>query len=219
MKILNSWFLKWRWKVAQAVEIRWWKKYLSDQMPEDYLAQKRAYWRRVLKQINLTFNKQDLILDAGCGPAGVFILLDPYKVHALDPLLDEYESRLEHFDRGKYPRTTFFNSQIEAFQSKHQYDKVFCLNAINHVEDIRKGFDQLAALTKKEGTLIVSIDAHNYWGFKFLFRLLPGDILHPHQYDVEEYKKMLEERGLRIIDCINLKRQFLFDYYIITAKK
>ena len=52
--------------------------------------------------------------------------------------------------------------------------------------------EKLVKLTKSGGKLIVSIDAHNYQLFKHVFRLITGDILHPHQYDLKEYKKMLE---------------------------
>ena len=219
MKILKYWFLKWRWKVAQAVEIRWWKNYLRDQKPTEYLIKKQSYWQRVLNQINLEVNEEDFLLDAGCGPAGIFINFDQNQVHALDPLLDQYETELSFFKREDFPWVQFHKCQLEEFDTRGQYDKVFCLNAINHVENIQIGFDRLAALVKENGTLVVSIDAHNYWGFKHLFRLLPGDILHPHQYDIREYREMLETRGMQILDCINLKQQFFFDYYILTAKK
>ena len=69
---------------------------------------------------------------------------------------------------------------LEDFESPKNYDKVFCLNAINHVEDLGLCFDKLVQFTRSGGTLIVSIDAHNYQLFKHVFRLLPGDILHPH---------------------------------------
>ena len=34
--------MKWRWKIAQAAEIKWWKQYLKKQTPAEYLKNKRA---------------------------------------------------------------------------------------------------------------------------------------------------------------------------------
>ena len=137
----------------------------------------------------------------------------------MDPLLDSYEEKLTHFSKKQYPDIRFFNEPLETFSPKEKYDKVFCLNAINHVADLDLSFDRLVGFAKNGGTLIVSIDAHNYSFFKKIFRLLPGDILHPHQYDLSEYQKMLSDRGCIIEQSILYDKEFFFDYYILVVKK
>ena len=211
--------MKWRWKLAQAVEIRWWKNYLGKQSPSLYLEKKKAYWERVLNTIDLKLKPGETVLDAGCGPAGIFMVLPEQKVDAVDTLLDQYEGLDGFFRKADYPYVIFHASTLEGFPSDKQYDTVFCLNAINHVENIEKGMDRLVELTRIDGRLIISVDAHNYSFFKHLFRLIPGDILHPHQYNVSEYKQMLLDRSCQIDQCVRLKKQFFFDYYIISAKK
>ena len=102
---------------------------------------------------------------------------------------------------------------------KNIYDAIFCLNAINHVADLAHCFDVLVAAAKKGGKLVVSIDAHNYKLLKHIFQALPGDILHPHQYDLAEYQAMLTTRGCSIDKVILKKHEFIFDYYVLVATK
>jgi 2-polyprenyl-3-methyl-5-hydroxy-6-metoxy-1,4-benzoquinol methylase len=207
-----------RWKIAQAAEIRWWQNYLGKKPKADYLKWKKAYWETFLKDISVVLNPKDKVLDAGCGPAGIFMLFDKQEVDAMDPLLDQYSEKLDHFKKADYPNVNFYSEPLETFQPREPYDKVFCLNAINHVADLDLCFDKLVEFVKPGGSLIVSIDAHNYWGFKKIFRLLPGDILHPHQYDLKEYQEMLTSRNCEIQHSILYKKEFFFDYYILVAK-
>lgn len=208
-----------RWKIAQAAEIRWWQNYLRKKNKSEYLTWKKIYWERLLSNLNLKFSDNEKILDAGCGPTGIFMILDKYKTDALDPLVDDYEKKTTHFSRKEYPNVQFFCEPLEGFLPKEKYDKVFCLNAINHVADLDLCFDQIVDFTKEGGTLIVSIDAHNYSFFKKIFQLLPGDILHPHQFDLAEYQKMMTDRGCKLEQSILSKEEFFFNHYILVCTK
>lgn len=208
-----------RWKIAQAAEIRWWQNYLHKKDKNDYLKWKKTYWQNLLSKIGIEPEHEDRVLDAGCGPAGIFMLFDQQRVDAVDPLLNQYDEKLQHFDPQDYPNVTFYAQPLEQFESKEQYDQVFCLNAINHVADLQLCFEKLVNLVKPGGKLIVSIDAHNYWGFKKIFRLLPGDILHPHQYDLQEYEAMLLSRNCTLEQSVLYEKAFFFNYYILVAKK
>ena len=99
------------------------------------------------------------------------------------------------------------------------FDVVFCMNCINHVYEIEKGFEKLKEVCANTGTLILSIDAHNFSFFKYLFRLVPGDILHPQQYDLHEYKTFLENQGFKILKLEVLKSEFFFTHYLIIASE
>jgi 2-polyprenyl-3-methyl-5-hydroxy-6-metoxy-1,4-benzoquinol methylase len=210
-----------RWKVAQFAERRWWKRYLSGKDVESYLKWKRDYWTK----LNLTcqhyiqIKAGQRILDAGCGPAGMFMILPENKVVAIDPLLDVYELDLNHFKKSNYPWVEFRNIGIEEFKTDDGFDVVYCMNAINHVRDIGIGFDRLTEAIKNAGYIVVSIDAHTHSLFKRLFRLLPGDILHPHQYDLNEYQQMLTSRGFTLMGTELFKHTFLFDHYVLIAQK
>ena len=208
-----------RWKIAQAAEIRWWRRYLKTKDKKEYIAWKQSYWQTFFEKTSLVLAKDARILDAGCGPAGIFMLFKEQPVDALDPLLDSYQADLPHFEKSDYPNTRFIALPLEVFQKHELYDAVFCLNAINHVADLDKSFDVLVAATKRGGDLTISIDAHNYIGLKRIFQFLPGDILHPHQYDLKDYQNMLIQRDCSIERTILYKKEFIFSYYVLVAKK
>jgi 2-polyprenyl-3-methyl-5-hydroxy-6-metoxy-1,4-benzoquinol methylase len=212
-----------RWKIAQAFEIRWWQQYLRNKSISDYEVWKSDYWLKFLESIGLSSilkDKTHKILDAGCGPAGIFMLFKNHeKVEALDPLLGEYETKLSHFRQSEYPNVYFYAQTLESFNKKEEYDTIFCLNAINHVADLGKCFDVLVDATKLGGNLVVSIDAHNQEILKKMFQLVPGDILHPHQYNLKEYSNMLTQRGCLIENTLLYKKDFIFNYFILVAKK
>ena len=67
--------------------------------------------------------------------------------------------------------------------------------------------------------MVISIDAHNHNFFKHLFRLIPGDALHPHQYDLKAYRQFLENENLEIIGEYNLDKGFFFDYWAMVVRK
>jgi len=214
--------LAFRWKIAQWFELRWWKHYLQGKDKQTYLAWKRNYWTNIINKITpyIALNSASEIIDLGCGPAGVFIALADNLVTAVDPLIDEYEQQIFFFRKSDYPNTTFIKSTIEDFKpqdANKKFDTVFCMNAINHVNDIEKAFENSRALCHEQGAIIVSIDAHRFSFFKHLFRLIPGDILHPHQYDLAEYQKLLVRNDLKITACKKLKQEFFFSHYLLVA--
>ncbi len=210
---------KWRWKFAQYLEIKWWKDYLESKDVDEYLAWKKKYWIDFISKIpNLPELKNLSILDAGCGPAGIFTILESNQVDAIDPLLDKYKT-LAHFNSANYPYTKFTTQTIEQLTIQEKYDVIFCLNAINHVENIELAYRQLAKALKPNGILVVSIDAHRNTFLHKLFKLLPGDVLHPHQYNLAEYETFLSSNQIKLFPPILLKKEFIFDYYLTYGKK
>lgn len=212
---------KWRWNTAQFAERKWWQRYLKNKDVAEYHVWKKNYWKNLLLQCAPYFkvSSQDVILDAGCGPAGMFMIFPENKVVAFDPLVDSYEQDLPHFKKSMYPNVSFINVGLEEFNSNEKFDTIFCMNAINHVHDIELSFDNLVEPTKKGTHIVVTIDAHNHSIFKHLFRLLPGDILHPHQYDLKEYESFLTRRNCKILASIHLKKEFFFDHYMLVAER
>lgn len=206
--------MKLRWKIAQAAELRWWKNYLRERPVKEYLSAKKRYWQRVLDQIDIHPAKGNTILDAGCGPAGIFLILNDHKIDAIDPLLDQYEAILPHFRPKNHPNVNFIQCSLEQFNPSLQYDFIFCLNAINHVSDIHRSLDILLSALTPGGQLIISTDAHKHSWLQPIFKAIPGDILHPHQYNLQEYRQMLLTRGAKIEQELCLKKGNIFDYWL-----
>lgn len=210
-----------RWKLAQFFEIIWWRSYLKKKEKNDYLHKKQLYWKDILAKCAPVFTVQpgDSVIDMGCGPSGLYIVLNEQKVTAVDPLLDKYEQDLEVFNRAAYPNATFVVSPIESYEDTRQYQYVFCMNAINHVSDIEAGFKKLVSLAQPGGYIIVTIDAHNRGWLKSIFRIGPGDVLHPHQYDDAEYTNMLEAPGCKVLSSVLLGEAYIFNHYMLIARK
>lgn len=211
----------WRWKTAQFAERKWWKRYLKGKDVQSYLTWKKEYWQNLLNicQHYFFIKPNQQILDAGCGPAGMFMIFPQHEITAFDPLIEEYENDLPHFKKAMYPNVHFYKNGLEDFASDNKFDVIFCMNAINHVHDIDKSFDKLIALAAPNARIVITIDAHTHTIFKKIFTLIPGDILHPHQYDLNEYQNMLTQRGCSIQGTELLKHTFLFDHYMLIAEK
>ncbi|MCB9032698.1 MAG: methyltransferase domain-containing protein [Chitinophagales bacterium] len=209
-----------KWTVAQNLELKWWKNYLKNKNVGDYLAWKKNYWLQFLKDIEIDCNDlaNKTILDAGCGPAGIFSVLNDSEVVAIDPLLDNYTT-LEHFDKNWYSHVDFVTTTIEEYRTNKKFDYVFCLNAINHVADIEKAYSVLVDQLNDNGILIISTDAHQHHFLKRIFKAIPGDALHPHQYNKKEYEQFLLDRNCSILKSYSFPANFIFDYIVWKARK
>ncbi len=212
-----------RWTIAQFFELNWWKTYLRNQSVDDYLAWKRKYWKDFLVSIELSefeFSNDNIaLLDVGCGPAGIFCIFPNKSITAVDPLIHKYQAELPHFKKINYPKVNFVQSSLEEFYSNFNYDVVFCINCINHVLDIQKSIQKLSALCKQGAMLVISTDVHHNNLLKSVFKVIPGDILHPHQYNKKEYVELLENGGFQMINEYQLKHERIFDYWVFVMKK
>ncbi len=72
---------------------------------------------------------------------------------------------------------------------------------------------------KPKGFLVMSTDAHRHPFLKKIFQLVPGDMLHPIQLDIEEYASFFEKNQVKLVKKILYKRESIFDYYILIAQK
>ena len=177
------------------------------------------HWRKVLTQVDLHLLPDERVLDAGCGPAGIFTILQAQKVDAIDPLLQDYEKKLPDFQLNQFPYVHFKTQMLEQLDQQEMYDHVFCLNAINHVANLERAAQCLIQSLKPNGTLLISIDVHRFALLKFIFRMIPGDVLHPQQDDLSDYVRLLEKLGLDIEKTLVLKQGWIFNYAVIKAKK
>ncbi len=209
------------WQLAQRLEWWWWKRYLKNKNPEEYLAWKKKYWKDFLQNLpdDLHFLAGKKIMDAGCGPAGIFIILEDNDVTALDPLMGQYLS-LPHFEESKYPYCTFLHKSLEDFSSAENFEYIFSLNAINHVADLPISLKNIYSNLKVGGKAIISTDVHRFQVLKFLLRIVPTDALHPQQHDKSDYLYLLQDIGFKNIRVVPLKPENpMFDYICFIAEK
>lgn len=209
-----------RWRLAQRLESYWWRRYLRGKQPAEYLTDKRAYWDRELDRLGWQPVPGRRVLDAGCGPAGIFIHLHgTERVAALDPLLDRYEAELEIFDRADYPAVDFIHQPLETTIPGAPFDAIYCFNAINHVADWDRALDVLTTAAAPGARMILTSDVHRHAWLKPIFRVLPGDLLHPQQHGPVAYRNALTRRGWRIDKEETLKQEAIFNYVAWVATK
>jgi SAM-dependent methyltransferase len=211
--------MKWRWKIAQYFEALWWRLYLFGKSEEDYLKWKKSYWQDFLKKNEIAVNAGDRIIEIGSGPAGIFMMFPGHQVTAVEPLLAKYKKLLSHFGGGEPGHVDFVEMPFEQYQSGSTFDKVFCLNVINHVSDLPVCMRKLYDLTEPGGQLFISVDAHRRAFLKNIFRRIPWDILHPQQHALSDYQAMLTVKGFTIERVELVRSEWIFNYYLIIAKK
>ena len=210
---------RFRWHIAQTLELRWWKRYLSNQPPALYLLKKKQYWVRVLEETGVHPVLHDRILDAGCGPAGVFTILEGYAVDASDPLIDAYAQHLDHFEPTAYPWVHFYALPLERGAPNPPYDLIYCTNAIHHVQNLHLALHTLLDALKPGGRMLLTVDVHRFTVLKFIFRWLPGDILHPQQHALQDYLRFLEDAGVTVQRTLVLKQGGIFKYVALVIQK
>jgi len=211
-----------RWRIAQRLERLWWRRYLRNKRPEAYLNEKKAYWQRVLAELDWHPVPGRRVLDAGCGPAGIFIHLHQTEhVTALDPLLDRYAAELEVFDQAAYPEVTFLQQPLEQPMEMQAFSAIYCFNAINHVADWALALDNLTAVAAPGCRMILTSDVHRHRWLEPVFRTLPGDVLHPQQHNAADYRKALSDRGWEIDREVRLRRESIFAYvaWVVSMPK
>ena len=202
-----------KWNFAQSLEKRWWQKYLQDKDPIQYLNWKKAYWKDLFGRAGIDISRLGApVLDIGCGPAGVFMILDPFEVVAVDPLLEFYQAELPIFTPEAYPWVHFVAKDFESWDMSRSFQTITCFNAINHFHDPDLTLKRIAHFAQKGATILISIDTHKHSVFKFLFRCLPIDALHPHQWDNADCLNKFKTAGLRVVNQHRLKGNFLFHY-------
>jgi len=207
------------WQTAQRLEIAWWQSYLSRQNPASYRAWKLVYWQNILKEIEC-FLPQNAkrVLDAGCGPSGIFISLQDKEVTAVDPLIKHYnQSSLLNFNN--YPYVRFEACPFENFDTREPFPIVFAMNAINHFRDIEASIRKLIQCTAAGGLLVISVDAHRYSLFKYLLRWIKIDRMHPWQYNAPEYKTMFQQKGVELKYESMLKKGLVFNHRLMVFAK
>jgi 2-polyprenyl-6-hydroxyphenyl methylase/3-demethylubiquinone-9 3-methyltransferase len=208
-----------RWRIAQKLELAWWRCYLTRRPSAAYLEAKKRYWQRLLNTAGLALRPGSRILDAGCGPAGIFLVLYGHEVVAIDPLIAAYSTYLPVFEPARYPWVVFRACRLEDFADASGFDLACCMNAVNHVEDWEGCLRQLHQLLRPEGRLLLSVDVHRRKGWQRLLQGSGADLLHPHQHRQEEYLTFLGKLGFKDLSFHRIRAGKVFDHVLISARK
>lgn len=208
-----------RWQRAQRAELRWWKKYLSRKDLSEYRKWKVAYWKSLLARLPdvLPAETGADVLDAGCGPAGIFMALSQYRVVAADSLLEQYDD-LDVFVRDDYPWVEFRAHSIE-LPFGQRFRAAFCMNVLNHVLDLRSALNNMYEAVSESGYLIMTIDVHRTRLFRWLLSVSSFDRLHPHQYSLDDYSGMLADQGFAVMHSEPIWKRGPMAHWLLVAQK
>jgi 2-polyprenyl-6-hydroxyphenyl methylase/3-demethylubiquinone-9 3-methyltransferase len=210
-------FQRFRWGVAQFFEVWWWRNYLKPKNPEEYRLWKTDYWRHYLRDCEIRISPGQRVLDAGCGPAGIFLFSRNNTV-ALDPLLNQYR-QLPHFRPDLLPGVTFVEGTLEHMTYQRMFDLIFCINTLNHVRDLSAALEAIRRAACPGATVVISIDTHNYPILARMLRIFSWpDILHPHQYTLEGYLGHFRAHGFMQRAVILKKARYMFHYHAVVLQ-
>ena len=85
-----------------------------------------------------------------------------YSSKDCDQIEQDIYKELPVFTPHKHTWVNYVNCAIEDLEEVEKYDVIFCMNVINHVNNIELAYQKLIRALKPNGKIIVSIDAHNY---------------------------------------------------------
>lgn len=186
------------WKRAQTGHLETWQIYAEQggrRTPE-----REALWRSILKTVEerRPFEKDERVLDIGCGLDSVLDYVGSVRGFTLDSLMAELRPLglnpgLEHA-AGLLEQLPYADASL---------DRVFLLNVLDHVRDPHAGLREIARVLRPGGMLFLSVDLYTgrrYWvkrGRKFWDRLRGARTKHPWVFSAPDVDRML--RGLGFV--------------------
>lgn len=155
------------------------------------MSQAQQYNRWTLRKID--FYLQGDILEVGCG-IGNFTkeLIHFGNVFAID-IDKEYVSTTLKLLKGK-AHIGFGDIEKGLYFFKSQrFDRVVCINVLEHIQDDDKALDNIYSLLKNEGYLILLVPAH-----QFLYGSIDKSIGHFRRYNKKSLIAILKNKGFKI---------------------
>lgn len=147
------------------------------------------------------------ILDIGCAD-GTFtkVILEKSlarKIIAIDALASSIAYATRRFARSKKLSFRVADAHNLPFKDK-EFDAIFCLETMEHVEDPKKVISEIHRVLKDGGHAIVLVPSEN-WLFRFivwpLWKLWRGRIwkdTHLHRFSADRLVHLMEKDGFKI---------------------
>jgi SAM-dependent methyltransferase len=172
---------------------------------------------------SISFNKEQKVLDFGCGTGLVGLKIAPLvksvvfmdiSAKMLDVLISKIESENEIY-KGIKERSTVINGGIEKYKIA-DIDIIFSLMALHHIEDTQAVFGHISSVLKPGGILVIGDLKEEDGSFH-------GDEKVPHNgFDVHTLAREAENSDMEIIlaDTYNTinKKDKRYDQFILIAR-
>jgi len=157
------------------------------------------FWQRLKKAIKLLPRENNLnILDLGCG-AGIF--LD--KLHEISQNQKNYhltgtDTNAKVLELDK-PYSLIQSDLATKLPFKDQeFDVVFCLDVLEHCQDLNIPLKEISRILKPNGHLIVSVPTENFFYkcsrflLKGTFSMQEGPAAGPHHHTAYQVRKLIK---------------------------
>jgi ubiquinone/menaquinone biosynthesis C-methylase UbiE len=99
------------------------------------------------------------VLDLGCGPHGGLIGFTDCDKYGVDHLIEEYKKIGYPLDKHGIK---YYQAKSEKLLFPNSYfDVVICINALDHVDSLRKTIKEISRILRKDGIFIAQINFHD----------------------------------------------------------
>jgi len=199
------------------------KKIVPEYRSKNFLVRK-LFFRRLETAFDLFCSKLNReenlrLVDLGCGE-GVFLKMIEKKFKGIEtfgldinPNINELRKTLRAGIRVADIRKTGYPDDF--------FDFVFCLDVLEHFENLEEPIREIVRITKPNGFLVVSLPTENLFYkvgrflIKGIFSSTRGPSSSPHFYGAKEVEKFLIFKKFRIIKKKRLPKFFPLFYLIL----
>ena len=112
---------------------------------------------------------------------------------------------------------TFSNyyEKIEDIDSSVKYDLIIAIHVLDHVSDLNEFINKIQVLLKKGGKLMVVVHNERSLLSRVLGKRWPAYCLqHPHLFNKDSLKSVMEKHNLQSLDIKNSKNYFQIGYLL-----
>ncbi len=151
----------------------------------------------------ITFSKDDVILDLGCGHGLHTLLLAEKCKKAIGTDISEecikFAKLLSHYMRGAID-TEFYCAKLQEARFEDEFfDKIYCACVLEHVPDYVEVLREAHRILKKDGQMIFSVDSLEAIEDKEAIEKHKKEHFVENYFSSEELQKLLEEINFKKI--------------------
>ena len=187
------------WRRAQSGHLESWAVYAQKGVREG--PERAAMWKQILAEVERRrpVRPGERVLDIGCGLDTVLDFLPDVRGYTLDSLMAE----LACFGLAANQRHTSAAFETMPFRDR-VFDRVFCMNVLDHVRDPAAGVAEIARVLVPGGTLVLSVDTYEGRRYqskrlrKWYDRMRATRTKHPWVFSVPDVRRLLDRAGFDV---------------------
>ena len=165
-----------------------WRGFTSEEWRMAHIHFKQYSLMYINRSISDLENK--VVVEVGCGPAGILPYLNNTTAIGIDALIYEYKKMWDLSN----DKIEYICSEIETFRTDIQADAVICWNVLDHVSDIELATKKLFDILKPDGELWFMINLEDTSGSWKVVKGSP-DSAHPYRVNAVSISRLLKKNG------------------------